>query len=276
MKTVEIKSSVKWSDCPWHRPPADLLLGHREVHLWFAALDLAAPIVERLERTLSAQERIRSGQFHFKRDRSRFIARRAILRMLISRYTGENAALVQFEVAPAGKPHLADHSETDSISFSTSHSMGAALLGFVRGRSIGVDLEGERHIPDRDQLVDSFFSSREKEAYFSLPLQKRRQAFFRWWVGKEAFLKATGDGLSRGLDQFDIFPGPGTRLSLHWVNWDPAAPDRWSLENLTMIDKFAAAVAVEKKPVPGHNGRNIPIKSRKFAFHLDDLAEMGG
>lgn len=65
----------------------------------------------------------------------------------------------------------------------------------------------------------------------SLPEDLRRPAFFTGWIRKEAFLKATGRGLSGGLSGFEVSmpPEPARLLS---VAGDPAEAEPWSLLDL--------------------------------------------
>jgi 4'-phosphopantetheinyl transferase len=236
--------------CARHGPRQDLFLGSQDVHAWFAPLDLETPALTRLEKTLSDRELSRSRRFHFQADRRRFIARRAILRLLITRYTGLSSGSIRYVSGSAGKPSLANQTQDNPLMFSVSHSQGTALYGFARSRRIGVDLELLRPMPEMEQLVADFFSTKEKDVFSSLPPAERQDAFFRCWTGKEALLKALGDGLSRGLDQFDLLPGPGGDWRLHSANWDPEAPSRWSLRHLTTLKRYTATVAVENDIPP--------------------------
>jgi 4'-phosphopantetheinyl transferase len=89
---------------------------------------------------LSADERARAGQFMFDRDRRRYIAARARLRIILARYVGQAPAALQFHYGPHGKPAL------DGISFNLSHSADLALLAVSRGTVVGVDIERVRPI----------------------------------------------------------------------------------------------------------------------------------
>jgi len=259
------------TNCSWRRPPESLILEKFKVHLWLAQLDLVEPDFNRLEILLDARERERSHRFHYQPHRKWFIARRAILRLLLGQYTGLNPAQLRYDLGPAGKPHLAAHKMDQTITFSISHSQGVALFGFARCRRIGVDLESMRPLTDMEQLVTHVFSSREKDAYFALPTGRRQEAFFRCWTAKEAFLKALGDGLSLGLDHFDILPEPDTRMRLQSVRGDPEAPERWLLDNITPLDGFAAAVAVEKSRFPEPIGRDPIGTIESFIYPVGTL-----
>src|SRR5262245_4130720 len=54
-----------------------------DVHIWRAFLDRSGPEIASLERVLSADERARARDYHFDRDRCRYIAGRGLLRMIL-------------------------------------------------------------------------------------------------------------------------------------------------------------------------------------------------
>ena len=54
------------------------------------------------------------------------------------------------------------------------------------------------------EVAKRFFSATEVAAIRGLPANLQRQAFFKCWTSKEAFLKAKGTGLSGALDEVKI------------------------------------------------------------------------
>ena len=84
----------------------------------------------------------------------------------------------------------------------------------------------------------------------TLPTDVQRQAFFRCWTRKEAYIKARGQGLSLPLDQFDVSLAPGEPAAILGTQQDPSEASRWSLQELTAAPGYIAALAVE-----GHGWR---------------------
>jgi 4'-phosphopantetheinyl transferase len=80
----------------WESPPPVLTLSRNAVHVWRAALDVPAPRVRALESLLSPDERQRAARYGFARDRRRFVAARATLRLLLGRYLEIDPASVRF------------------------------------------------------------------------------------------------------------------------------------------------------------------------------------
>jgi 4'-phosphopantetheinyl transferase len=89
---------------------------------------------------------------------------------------------------------------------------------------------------DLEGLAKRFFSSREYEHLRLISPQEQQQIFFRYWTCKEAYLKATGDGLVQ-LEEIEISLTPNQPSQL-LVSGD------WNLRELTPAENFAAAVVV--------------------------------
>lgn len=229
---------------PWDRPPTKLALPSGEVHVWLASLDAPEERVRRLAETLSADERQHAARYHFDRHRQQFTAARCILRAILGRYLKCAPARLAFEHGPMGKPGLAPHLNTGNLRFNLSHADGLALVALAPGREIGVDIERNRELPDTERLAQRFFSPREREVIRQLPARQRLEAFYACWSRKEAFIKATGEGLSRALDSFDVSVAPGEPPELRRVTDDTEAARPWTLRALAVPDGYAAAIVV--------------------------------
>jgi 4'-phosphopantetheinyl transferase len=97
---------------------------------------------------------------------------------------------------------------------------------------VGIDLEHIRSDLAVAEIAERFFSRREVEMLRTLPTEDQRQAFFRCWTRKEAYIKARGEGLSLPLDQFDVSLAPGEPAAVLGTQRDPSEASRWSLRNL--------------------------------------------
>jgi 4'-phosphopantetheinyl transferase len=119
------------------------------------------------------------------------------------------------------------------------------LVAVTRGREVGVDLEHIRPEMATDRIAARFFSDCELAALRALSPPVRPEAFFLCWTRKEAYLKATGAGLTLALDQFDVTLRPGEPAALLADRNDLAATRRWSLRELSPGPGFVGALAVE-------------------------------
>ena len=225
---------------PWEPSREVAGLDPDEVHVWAADLDHLPEAS--LRGALSADERDRAGRFHFERDRRRFVVARGLLRLLLGRYLDVDPAALAFGYGPRGKPFLDGFEEPR---FNLSHSGGLALLAFASGRDVGVDIEQERPLPGSEDIALHYFSAWEAAELRRLRADEREAAFFRCWTRKEAFIKATGDGLSQPLDAFDVTLAPGEPARLLRVLGEHEAARRFWLEDLRPAPDFAGALAVD-------------------------------
>jgi 4'-phosphopantetheinyl transferase len=232
-------------DCLWEPPPANANLLHDDVHVWCARLDQSISSLERLTQTLSKDEHIRAERFQFEQDRQRFIIGRGLLRTILGYYLGIKPGRLHFCYGMYGKPALAEMPGTGTLRFSLAHADGLALYAVTRDREVGVDLEHMHHIAETEQIVDRYFSQREKAVFHSLTADKKQDAFFTYWTCKEAYLKASGEGLSRPLNQIDVLLGPGELARLLSVDGDVKEASRWTLQQLRPVPGFVATLVVE-------------------------------
>ena len=216
-----------------------------EVHLWSACLDEALFCREELERTLSREEQARAKRFRFERDRVRYLAGLGILRSILGYYLDVKPGSVEFGRGRKGKPALSSRFGRNPIRFNMSRSKGQALYAFARDRDLGVDVEKMEPIPEMDRIVERFFSQREIQDYYRTPASERTDAFFRCWTRKEAFLKATGEGLLRPLDTFAVSFRPDEQPRIVEDKAEPSAADRWSMRDLPVEEGYTAALVVE-------------------------------
>ncbi len=154
-------------------------------------------------------------------------------------------ASVVFTAGPWGKPMLDATIHGTALRFNLSHSHELALVVVARDRDVGVDVERMRVLPDLEGIVARFFSAAERATLDRLPRDRRLHAFFRFWTVKEAYLKACGDGLNRGLDHLDVELGADQqRASIRALD-RPDDERRWELFSLTPRAGYVAAVAVD-------------------------------
>ena len=228
----------------------ELEVGCDDLHGWQTTLDQPLSRVQELKLLLSREEVERAERLHFERDRTRFLARRGLLRIILGYHLGVDPHTVQFRYAARGKPEVAEISDKGKLSFSMSHSHGLALYVIGWNRNVGIDVEKIRPLHEAEPIARRFFSTSEVTAIQELPESQKMLGFFNCWTRKEAYLKATGDGLSRPLDEIIVSLAPGERAQLMSVAGDRKEPSRWSLIDVTPAPGYVAAVCVE---APGDN-----------------------
>jgi len=226
------------------RPPAGWRLSPADVHVWTISLDVASAVLDAFAAILSSSELERAQQFRSGQPRNRFIAGRAQMRTLLSRYLQTEPAKLEFGYGSGGKPFLSGAFAENGLNFNLTHSDNLALLAVTRAGMIGADIERIRPLTDADRLVDRFFSERESAAFHKLPAEQKPVAFFNLWTRKEAWLKATGAGIGHLLNAVEpsFLPGEAVRFISLPVDAQPMAP--WMLHDLQPAPDFIAAMAV--------------------------------
>lgn len=174
----------------------ETLLSPGEIHVWVGSVDVQAEHMSEWGSILSNTELERANKFLENRDRTRFVARRVLLRRLLAHYLGVAAVEIEFSQNRFGKPEIDKPLHAGDVSFNLSHSGEYVVIAVGRGVDVGVDVEQVRPLENIKGLVQTFFSAPERMLYERTSMVDREQLFFEHWVCKEAALKALGCGLS--------------------------------------------------------------------------------
>lgn len=229
-------------------PHLDGILPRDEVHVWYIDLPVWETDTESLLSLLNQEEKERAARFKFPAPRNQFVISRAMLRRVLGRYLRLEARDVHFRTTPNGKPELADTPDVhNDLRFNLSHTAGAALIAVTPRRQVGIDVERIRGDTNALELAERFFSRPEVEWLQSQSASARIPAFFTCWTGKEAYIKAHGEGLSMPLSSFGVLPEVGTdgfKLQLK-VYENPEEARRWFICQLDLGTDLRAALAVE-------------------------------
>jgi 4'-phosphopantetheinyl transferase len=226
----------------WECPPLDLKLKTGEAHVWLARLDEENS--SELKQLLSSDELARADRFRFERDRRRFIAARANLRIILAKYLDENSQRIRFEYNKYGKPFIAANTFPE-IKFNVSHSGDLALFAVASGREIGVDIEMVDSFQIDAGMLDHCLTRRELAHFQTLSTAEQKLFFFDCWTRKEALLKACGNGLS-GQPPNEIEIQSRTEISMRIADRGlESRPARWAFKKLPSIPGCSAALAIE-------------------------------
>ena len=189
---------------------------------------------ERAQAWLDDAERARAARFLRPVDRDRYAVAHAALRLILATRLGMAPHALMFSTGAHGKPAL------PGVEFNLSHAGDIALVA-VAAVPVGVDVERIEplHVA---ALARHQFSDAECRALERLPPEQRLAAFYGGWTRKEAFVKATGAGLSRALNAFDVSIGAPAALLATRPEADEA--DRWHISDLEVGGDYAAAFCV--------------------------------
>jgi 4'-phosphopantetheinyl transferase len=191
---------------------------------------------------LDAAERERAARFMFARHRVLFVAAHALMRAALAKIAGQPPAAWRFVVDAHGKPSawLGDHPAR--ISFNLSHTEGMAGIAAIAqpGCALGFDLEPLARKVDL-AVADRFFCPQEVAWLEALAEPLRPAGFLRLWTLKEAFIKATGKGLTQNLASFWFDP------CLPRIHFMPRLAEReadWRFEQRILDGGFVAALGL--------------------------------
>jgi 4'-phosphopantetheinyl transferase len=209
------------------------------VHVWRTSTDVSESELARLQNVLSEDEQDRASRFRFDQHRRRFIAGRAILREILASYLGQAPARLQFALGEYEKPSLL---EANDIHFNLSHTGNLTVYAVTRGQPVGVDVESVRPFPDALEIAERFFSRLEYSALSALPESDRARAFLISWARKEAYLKATGQGLSLDTKLFSISVFPDPPALIH-ADESLLNETNWTFSDLLLGPRYVGSVA---------------------------------
>jgi 4'-phosphopantetheinyl transferase len=229
------------STVTWSRPPDSLAISSGELHIWRAPLDVPADSVARFSALLSPEELARAGRFVFAGGRQHFTVARATLRLLLGRYLQAPPESLRIETGPQNKPFVAENSYPSELRFNLSHSHGLALFAFAIQRDLGIDVEKLRPGFASRDIAQRYFSQQEIAELDALPPSLYSLGFFQCWTGKEAYIKARGQGLQIPLDSFSVTLTPGQPAGL-----TSSDTHRWSIYSFQPSEEYVAALVAER------------------------------
>jgi 4'-phosphopantetheinyl transferase len=197
------------------------------------------------EALMTPDEGERHRKFHFERDRGQFLATRALVRTVLSRYAPVTPAEWRFVTGPHGKPRVAHPAVTPPLFFNVSNTPGLVVCAVsVAHQMVGVDVERMDRENEWLAIADRFFSPSEVRALRALPASEHIRRFFACWTLKESYIKARGLGLALPLDQFSFqFEGQDIGVAFDEKLGDDAA--RWRFALLQAAPPYMMAVGVD-------------------------------
>ena len=139
---------------------------------------------------------------------------------MLGHLLGRDPVALEFERRPAGRPELSGR----ALRFSLAHSAGLALVAVTERADLGADLERIEARPAEPPSAERYFAPAERASLEALSGEARRRLFFDLWTQKEAYRKATGEGVTAGIGELD------------WAGWTLLRP--------VVPSGYAAAIAV--------------------------------
>lgn len=226
-----------------------------EVQLWrFFYEDAWAQdplIAADYEALITPGERQRMLAFRFEKDQRQYLAARALVRTVLSLQAGIAPADWRFGATTRGKPLIEAPARQPPLHFNLAHTRGLVVCAVNTAHArLGVDVESIDRRTHALDIADSHFSPAECAWLRGLPAGQLPQAFMQLWTLKEAWIKATGEGLSAELNQCTFAPptppvaGPAAvPATFHGDSTEQGA--HWRFMQAMLQDGFALAVGAD-------------------------------
>jgi len=168
------------------------------IDLW--DIDLADEAWDAEASVLSAEEKARFARMAPTPMKSAKRRGRIALRAVLAGYCGAPPERLDFAYGAFGKPRLLG----TELEFNLSHSGARALIA-VACEPLGVDIEQlDQKVGNIDNLLRLICSDSEPAPSSEDDEVRRRARFFHLWTRKEAYCKATGQGLHKDMRAFSI------------------------------------------------------------------------
>jgi 4'-phosphopantetheinyl transferase len=187
---------------------------------------------------LDDEERQRALRFRFRDDHRSFVVAHAFLRHVLGFHLGVAPESVRFRRESTGKPALAHQTP---LQFNFSHSGNIAAVAVAQDRSVGIDVELLREVPDLEQVAYRHFRTSELQLILDHWGLERLHSFYQHWTAKEAYLKARGNGLTTPLDSFEILLDATRSQSIFGTVLD-GEPIEWALYSFQPREDFVCSV----------------------------------
>ncbi len=167
-----------------------------EVHVWMVNPKQILTTAE-LHSMLSTTELEKISRYRADKAKHTALITRCFIRLLLSQYASLAPQQWQFSISELGKPELTN--SPIPLRFNLSHNDEVIVCALCLTKDIGCDIENLSRKISVEAIAKRFFSSTEYQQIKASPT-----SFFEYWTLKEAFVKATGLGISQGLDTFSF------------------------------------------------------------------------
>ena len=213
-----------------------------EIHVWINHYNDSESLSGTIISFLSASEIKRANAFRFNEDRKRYIQAHALLRIILSEYTGILPREINYNIGPHGKPCL---SPSSTVNFNLSHTKEMIAVAISPEYNIGIDIEKLACMDDMESVAHQFMSREEYNTMSFMKADAKKDYFYQCWVQKEALVKASGRGIDDHLCSFSVMNGlhPGATKTISTCFKE--TPNTWSLKIFELAHDHIGAVCAE-------------------------------
>jgi len=210
------------------------------VSVWTVDLDQPRAVVDVLRAWLDDAEVLAAAARRDDMVRDRYVVAHGATRSILSQRLGVAPESVMLSRRcrrcgdPShGKPEVVGPASVagQRVAFSVSHSHALAAVAVVSDARVGIDIEVERPRVRLDALAARVLAPEAHAEWLDVEPAGQLRAFLEQWTAKEAYLKATGTGITVPLR--DV----------------PVDPEGWTITGFPCPSGVVARVAVDGYPV---------------------------
>ena len=225
-------------------------LTENDVHIWNVDITRVDPALVSLYRgIMSAEELERNQRYRFEKNRFSDCVTRALVRDVLSKYADKSPESWRFVKGEHGKPEVVD--APVPLRFNLSHTSDHIVCVVTPNYDVGIDIEHTVRKNDVLAIANRFFSKREVIDLFKLPIEQQSDRFFDYWTLKEAYMKASGEGISLGLGNFSFYFDESNAARISFGETINDNPKSWYFQQFTPAADHRMALAI----CCGHNNR---------------------
>jgi len=212
-----------------HHTASGSTLNNNDVHVWsIEPAKINDPkLLDALKTLLSNSEIEKVQRYRLPKAKHTALITRAFVRSVLSQYTDVSAEKWLFNISSQGKPEI--NSPPIPLSFNISHNDDLIICAVSLDKKIGCDIESLSRKISIKAIAQRYFSATEFNALMALSPALQRRRFFEYWTLKEAFVKATGMGISQGLESFNFTIGKAKSTQFNdniQLNFSPSCSEQ--------------------------------------------------
>jgi 4'-phosphopantetheinyl transferase len=229
----KLGQNFNWKDASLQAFPH---LAMDELHLWWLPLELDQQQVRPALDLLSDIQRDKYHRRATTQLKQNYLAGRYYLLNLLAAYTKQAPSEVLLSYSRLNKPSLSDPSL--AVEFNFTDTNGYGMFAFSRGRQVGVDIESRARKINFKPIADRRFSQQELEfVYQNGELNTERCLAI--WTRKEAYGKATGQGINFKMNQQNLFSAEN---DVHQHTFLDSDGEAWRCLQLQLGEQMIASV----------------------------------
>lgn len=218
-------------------------LTENDVHIWSVDIARVNPaLISSYRAIMSAEELERNQRYRFEKNRFSDCVTRALARDVLSKYADRSPESWSFSKGEHGKPELTN--SPVPLRFNLSHTSHHVVCVVTPIYDVGIDIEHTARKNDVLAIADRYFSEQEVTDLFELPVERQADRFFDYWTLKEAYMKASGEGISLGLGNFSFHFDESKAARISFGEKIIDNPDSWSFQQFNPAEDHRMALAI--------------------------------